>query len=130
MHSAGGAQPLRDGNVALGPGTPCVSWRESSPERGGVTMSELPIDPAKADRLVECLVVRERCRIRRAFLGEDEPHTLGVGVVVVQPGPPPGRISDQQLWKCSAGAGRTVRLLHSDTVSLPDCATVGSPVAT
>ena len=112
MHSAGGAQPLGDGDVPLRPRAPRVSGCESSPERCAVATPELPIDPAKADRLVECLVVGERCRVCSALLGKDEPHSLRLGLVAAQPGAPLGSINDQQLWKVhvvtvSPLAGRT-----------------------
>ena len=47
-----------------------------------------------------------------ALLGKDEPHSLRLGMVATQPGPPFGSISDQQLWK-----------IHGVTVS-PLCRTV------
>jgi hypothetical protein len=46
----------------------------------------------------------------RALLGKDEPHSLRLGLVATQPGPPFGSVSDQQLWK-----------IHGVTVS-PLCA--------
>jgi len=93
------------------------SGSESPPERCAVTTPELPIDPAKADRLVECLVVGERCWVCRALLDKDEPHSLRLGLVATQPGPPFGSIRDQQFWK-----------IHGVTVS-PLCwsAPAGSP---
>src|SRR5580692_12270875 len=115
MHSAGGAQPLGDDDVPLRPRAPSTSRRESSPERCAVATPELPIDPAKADRLVECVIVGERCRVCSALLGKDEPHSLRLGMVATQPGPPFRSISDQQLWK-----------IHSVTVS-PLWRTVGLP---
>src|SRR5580692_1657451 len=108
MHSAGGAQPLGDGDVPLRPRAPSTSGRESSPERFAVATPELPIDPAKADRLVECVIVGERCRVCSSLLGKDKPHSLRLGMVATQPGPPFRNISDQQLWK-----------IHSVTVSPP-----------
>jgi hypothetical protein len=99
MHSAGGAQSLGDGDVPLRPRAPRVSGCESSPERCAVTTPELPVNPAKGDRLVERLVVGERCWVRSALLGKDEPHSLRLGPVAMQPGPPFGSISDQQFWK-------------------------------
>ncbi len=74
MHSARGAQPLGDGDVPLRPRAPSVSGRESSPIRCVVTTLKLPIDPTKADRVVECRVVGERCRLRRPFLARTS-HT-------------------------------------------------------
>ena len=116
MHSAGGTQPLGDGDVPLRPRAPSVSGCESSPERCAVTTSELPVDPAKADRLIECLVVGERCRVRRAPLGQNEPYALRLGVVSPQPGPPLRGISDQELGK-----------IHSLTVfRVPQCPSVPS----
>src|SRR5580692_10027780 len=99
MHSAGGAQSLGNGDVSLRPRAPSVSGCESSLERYAVTTPELPIDPAKADRLVECLLVGKRCRVCSALLGKDEPHSLRPGLVATQPGPPFGSISDQQFWE-------------------------------
>src|ERR1700722_2385853 len=109
MHSTGGAQALGDGDVSLRPRTPRVSGCESSPECCAVTTPELPINPAKADRLVECLVVGERCGVCSALLGKDEPHSFRRGPVASQPGPPFRSISDQQFWK-----------IHGVTVS-PGC---------
>src|SRR5580700_3252699 len=106
MHSAGGAQPLGDGDVPLRPGAPSTSGCESSAERCAVATLELPIDPAKADRLVECVIVGERRRVCSALLGKYEPHSLRPGIVATQPGPPFRSISDQHLWK-----------IHSVTVS-------------
>src|ERR1700689_4071046 len=99
MHSAGVAQPLGDGDVPLRPRAPSTSGRESSPERYAVATPELPIDPAKADRLVECVIVGNRRGWCSPLLGKDEPHSLRLGTVATQPGPPFRSVSDQQLWK-------------------------------
>ena len=117
MHSAGGAQPLGDGDVPLRPRAPLVSGCESSPERSAVTTPELPINPAKADRLVECLVVGERCWVCSALLGKDEPHSLRLGLVASQPGPPFGSISDQQLWKIHGVTVSPLCRIHPDLES-------------
>jgi hypothetical protein len=76
MHSAGGTQSLRNGDIPLRPRAAGVSRGESSLERDVVTTPELPIDPAEANRFVECTVVEERRRMRRTVLGEYEPDTL------------------------------------------------------
>ena len=43
------------------------------PECRPVATLELSVNPAKADRLVECAVVGEHRRLRRALLGQNEP---------------------------------------------------------
>jgi hypothetical protein len=106
MHSAGGAQSLGDGDVPLRPRAPRISGCESSTERYVVAAPELTIDPAKANCLVECVIVRECRRICSALLGKDEPYSLRLGLVATQPCAPFGSISDQQLRK-----------IHSVTVS-------------
>ena len=88
IHPTGGVQPLGNGDVPLRPRAPSISGRESPPDDCAVTTPELPIDPAKADRLVECLVIGERCWVCSALPGKDEPHSLRLGPVAAQPGPP------------------------------------------
>ena len=77
MHSAGGKQPLGDRDVSLRPRAPGISGCESPPECRVVATPELPVNPAEADRFVERLVVGERCRLRRALLGQNEPDAFG-----------------------------------------------------
>ena len=76
VHAAGVAHPFGDGDVPLRPRSPGAAGSESSLERRVVTPFELPVDPAEADRLVERLVVGERCRVRHALLRQDQPHAL------------------------------------------------------
>ena len=76
MHSAGGDQSFSDGSVPLRPRASSFSRRETSSERSGVTTPQLAINPAEADRLVKCLVVRDGCRIDRSLFGQYQPDTL------------------------------------------------------
>jgi hypothetical protein len=106
MHAAGEKQPLGDRDIPLLPRTPSTAGREPSPERRVVPPPELPVDPSKADRFVECLVVGQCRRLRRALLGENEPDSLWLGVVARQPDAPCRGISHHEFWK-----------LHQSTVT-------------
>jgi len=99
MHSARNAQPLGDGDIPLRPRAPRGSRCESSPECLVVTTPQLPINPAEADRFIECFVVDERRRMCRTLLGEDEPDSFCIGVIAQQPAAPFGGIGNQKLWK-------------------------------
>ena len=62
-----------------------------------IAPADLTIDPAVAERLFERLIVGEAGRLDRAFLGQDEPDSSRVRVVLAQPGPPGGGIVHKQL---------------------------------
>ena len=99
IHSAGSDQPFSDGGVPLRPRAANFSGRETPSKRCGVATLQLTINPAEADRLVQRLVVRERCRISRSLLGQDQPDTLCIGVMDTQPSSPFVSVRDQELWK-------------------------------
>jgi hypothetical protein len=69
-----------------------------------------------------------------ALLGKDEPHSLRLGLIAIQPGPPFRNISDQQLWKIhtvtvsrAVPHGGTAPLLHGVAArSLLDALGVGT----
>ena len=74
MHSADGDHPFGDGSVPLRPRATNFSRRETSSERSSIATPYLTINPAEADRLVKCLIIRDGRRISRSLSGQYQPH--------------------------------------------------------
>jgi len=101
VHAPLHQQPLGDADVSLRPGAARTAMREPLPIGRRVAAARLAVDPTVAERLVECLIVGETCRCHGALLGEDEPDTGRVGVMLVEPLPPRSCIGEGQFRRIS-----------------------------
>ena len=103
MHAPLAQQPLYMSDVALGPAAARTSRREALAVGALVAATDLTVDPAVAERLVERLLVGEASRLGSALLGEHQPHTALVAVVLAQPPPPRVGVHDDQLRQYDHG---------------------------
>jgi hypothetical protein len=83
-----GGQPFRECDVPLRPGASPASGCEALEVGSLVAPTNLTVDPAVTERLLERLVVRNAGRLSEALLEQDEPHTVRLVVVIAEPAAP------------------------------------------
>src|SRR6185295_8731699 len=98
MHSAFGEQPFGDRGVPLRPRAAPPPRCEALPIGCLVATSELAVDPAVAQRLLERLLIRQAGgRLGRALLGKHQPDAGRLVMVLTKPFPPGTSARHQQL---------------------------------
>src|SRR5262249_51351051 len=102
VHATLGEEPCGDPDVPLRPRAADATRSETLPVRALVSAADLPVDPAVAERLVECLVVGEPRRGRRSLLREDEPDAGLFAVMRAEPSPPSSCIAQDELGRVDA----------------------------
>src|ERR1700683_1528503 len=90
-------QTLDLGNVVLRPRPAGAPWGEALPEGELIEAADLSVDPAVAERLLECLAVGEAGRLGGALLGQSQPNPRRALVVLAPPRAPGACVDDEQL---------------------------------